>query len=222
MTGISIGVDTGRTDNLAGAGGFGQGGERVRVDAASGRLQLRRRDDMRVSVGPDIELLRSYNSLRDDGDNWRFGYARRLHGRNGTLNAPGSSVRRTDEDGVEQVWRYDAGRAAYVERSGGGADDLLRFDPVRGTGVWTDGDSQREEHYDAAGRLLAVRDPYGHALTLAYDDAGRLSAVTGASGETLHIDYLAGRLAALRSTDARGEHIAIRYRHDASGRLPNE
>ncbi|WP_315385005.1 LysM peptidoglycan-binding domain-containing protein [Microvirgula aerodenitrificans] len=219
MTGISIGVDTSRTDNLAGAGGFGQGGERVRVDAASGRLQLRRRDDMRVSVGPDIELLRSYNSLRDDGDNWRFGYARRLHGRNGTLNAPGSSVRRTDEDGVEQVWRYDAGRAAYIDRSGGGADDLLRFDPIRGTGVWTDGDSQREEHYDAAGRLLAVRDPDGHALTLAYDDAGRLSAVTGASGETLHIDYLAGRLAALRSTDARGEHIAIRYRHDASGRL---
>ena len=77
-------------------------------------------------------------------------------------------------------------------------------------------DDNRIEHYDVEGRLSAIVDLAGRAVSLGYDPAGRLSTVSSPSGERLQLAYdSSARLA--RVSDHAGRHW--QYRYDGLGRL---
>src|SRR4051812_38727886 len=77
-------------------GGAGQGtaGERVTVNAATGNLVVQQKDEWLVGVGPDAQVLRTYNSQGgadgDNGDQWRLGVSRKVYGLTGAVNAANS------------------------------------------------------------------------------------------------------------------------------------
>jgi hypothetical protein len=60
----------------------GRAREQVYVNAATGNLVIRNRDEILVGRGPDATLARTYNSLGrlddDNGDNWLASVARRV------------------------------------------------------------------------------------------------------------------------------------------------
>src|SRR4051812_37006086 len=84
---------------------LGRSGEAVFVNAANGNLLINQRDEFLVGRGPDINIGRTYNSLAtltdDNNDKWRQTTDRRVFGLTGTLNTPGSTVRRVGDDGAE-------------------------------------------------------------------------------------------------------------------------
>src|SRR5439155_19003821 len=112
------------------------------------------RDEVVIGRGPDLGLLRTYNSrgfLNDDnGDNWRLGVYRRVYNLSGTVNTAGSTITRIAEDGSESIYTYNAVQGKYTSSDGSGAFDTLAFDGATQTWTWTDGDTQVTERYDAA------------------------------------------------------------------------
>ncbi|WKB51634.1 LysM peptidoglycan-binding domain-containing protein [Eleftheria terrae] len=211
----------------------GRSGERVYVNAGTGNLVVQQQDEWLMGTGPDVALLRTYNSLGtsndDNGDNWRLGLSRRVLGASGTINTAGSTVSRLGEDGAEQLFTYDAGRAAYVSKQGGGSYDTLAWDGS----VWTftDGDTQVREVYEVVNattreaRLKSVTDLDGKTLTLGYNAAGLVTEIKTAGGETVYIDYdsSAGKTAnilQIRTVKADASvRTRVRYGYDSANRL---
>jgi YD repeat-containing protein len=243
VTGGGLGLENSSLSILGSAGqlggaSFGRGSEGVYVNAATGNLVLRRQDELLIGRGPDVGVLRSYNSLGalndENADNWRLGFSRRVFGLSGTANTANSSVQRQDEEGNVTVYTYDAARTRYVNRSGGGSFNLLRFDDDDNTWVWQDGDSRDVEKYDNAngGRLIEVADKSGNRINLSYTGALLSSIVSRNAGlsdqETVFIDYYsaAGRTNNIRQirTVTKGPAGAVTqvrtsYEYDASNRL---
>jgi RHS repeat-associated protein len=77
-----------------------------------------------------------------------------------------------------------------------------------------------EPQWDAAGQLIAWRDPAGHRCTRAYDPAGRMIRQTSPAGDE-HLSYdAAGRLV---EVVRKGPSPAVTmYRYDAAGRRTRE
>ncbi|WKB55622.1 LysM peptidoglycan-binding domain-containing protein [Eleftheria terrae] len=210
-----------------GQAGQGRSGERVYVNAGTGNLVVQQQDEWLMGAGPDVALLRTYNSLGgadgDNNDQWRLGLSRRITGYNATDN----TVRRMAEDGSEALYRWDAARNLYVNKDGTGAFDTLAWSGSAWT--YTDGDSQRREVYEVTNattreaRLKSVTEVDGKSLTLGYSGA-LLTSVKTASGETLFIDYdsAAGKTAnitQLRTVKADGTQTRVRYGYDSANRL---
>src|SRR5262245_18838966 len=200
--------------------------ERVHVNAATGNLVVQNRDELVLGRGPDLSLVRTYNSqgqLNDDnGDNWRLGIYRRVFGLSGTANTAGSTVRRLDADGAESVYTFNTTLGKYVCSEGEGAYDTLTFDGTAQVWTWTDGDSRVTERYDAAnnGRVTQVVDADNNALTFTYNAAGLITQVTDAGGEKTFLDYTGTNLTRLRTVNSAGETLVrTRYAYDASNRL---
>src|SRR5262245_6990954 len=215
-----------------GSAAQGRAGERVYVNTATGNLVVQNRDELVLGRGPDLGLVRTYNSqgqLNDDnGDNWRLGIYRRVFGLAGTANTAGSTVTRTDADGADAVYTYSTSLLKYVSTGGEGAYDTLTFDI--GTQTWTfmDGDSRVTERYNAASgvwRVTQVLDADGNGLTFTYDaTSGLITQVSDASGETTFLDYTGTNLTQLRtlksSTNSDGRTLVrTRYAYDESNRL---
>src|SRR4051812_26400609 len=108
VSGNSLGLLNTSLNVLGAQGALGQpaqgrAGERVYVNAATGNLVVQNRDELVAGRGPDLSLLRTYNSqglLNDDnGDNWRLGVYRKVYNLAGTVNTAGSTVTRAAEDG---------------------------------------------------------------------------------------------------------------------------
>jgi YD repeat-containing protein len=204
----------------------GRGAERVYVNAASGNLVVQSTDEVLLGRGPDINVVRTYNSqglLNDDnGDNWRLGVYRKVYNLGGTVNTVGSSVRRVASDGSEAIYAYDATRALYVNADSGGAFDTLSFNSTTQVWTFTDGDTQARELYDAAngGRITQAQDTDGNSLTFTYNAAGLITQVTDASGETTFLDYAGTNLTQLRTVNAAAQTLTrTSYRYDTSNRL---
>ena len=114
---------------------LGQGSSRAIVNAVSGNLVLLMQDEQLAGRGLDLYALRTYNSLGTlndgDGDGWRWGYEQtvRFQGQ-GTPAQPqaGATVIRTDGDGHETTYTWNAARAAFIGTEGSGAHDELRYD----------------------------------------------------------------------------------------------
>ncbi|MGM9485073.1 hypothetical protein ACS5PN_28040 [Roseateles sp. NT4] len=190
VTGSGAGLVNSSKDVLGRAGEIGnptsgRAGERVTVNAATGNLVVQDRDEYLVGIGADVDLLRTYNSQGgwdgDNGDGWRIGYYRWVSGLSGTVNTAGSNVKRTDADGHEALYTFDAGSGKYLTSEGSGQFDSLSF----GTGVWTwtDGDTGTTETYATANsgqtyRLTQVKDPAGHLVKVDYDGANLISALS--------------------------------------------
>ena len=115
----------------------------------SGNLVLQMQDEQLAGRGLDLYALRTYNSLGalndGDGDGWRWGYEQTVRFQGpGTPAQPqaGATVIRTDGDGHETTYTWNAARAAYIGTEGGGAHDELRYDGASGEWVWTDGSTR--------------------------------------------------------------------------------
>ena len=79
--------------NIVGGGGnaaVGQQGNQVYINAATGNLVVRQRDEFIASQGPDFALMRTYNSQGlldgDNNDNWRLNVYQQLEF-SGTANS---------------------------------------------------------------------------------------------------------------------------------------
>jgi YD repeat-containing protein len=209
-----------------GIAAHGRAGERFYVNAATGNLYIQGQDEVLLGRGPDAALLRTYNSqglLNDDnGDNWRLGLYRKVYGLTGSVNTAGSTVRRVDADGSEAVYGYDTGLGKYVSTAGSGAYDTLSYSAGSQTWTWDDGESTLAETYDGVngGRLTAVTDESGNALTLVYGAGGLLSEVRTAGGEVTYLDYSGTNLTQLRTVNSAAlTTVRTRYTYDASNRL---
>src|SRR5262245_41756424 len=97
---------------VAGDPRAGRGGDQVYVNSATGNLIVQGQDEILRSLGLDLSLVRTYNSLglmtdSDNGDNWRLGVDRKVYGLSGTLNQANSSVIKVFGDGTEVTYTYD-------------------------------------------------------------------------------------------------------------------
>jgi YD repeat-containing protein len=197
VSGNGLGLTGSSLDRLGAQGVLGltartTSGEALYVNTHTGNLVIQRTDELLVGLGPDAQVLRTYNSQAtadgDNNDNWRIGFNRHLSSLSGGVNAAGSSVVRVEADGAQRLYTFDGTR--YVNQDGVGAHDSLRFDAATGEWTWTDGSTQVSETYgalDAAGvgRLRSSRDLAGNALLCDYDAAGLLVRVTTANADGL-------------------------------------
>lgn len=164
------------------------------VNAPLGNFVRSVTDASVASVGPALEVSRTYNS-RDPlsgpfGRGWTLNYDIR------TVTAP---------DGRVAVLYHDGRREVHTPDGAGG------FDPPEGyfnTLTARPGGGHRLELkdgtvylFDTGGRLDEIGDADGMALTLAYDSGGHLATVTSASGRTLDLTWSDGRIV-LVQTDA--------------------
>jgi YD repeat-containing protein len=236
--GAELGLLTGSGSVLGGAGQVGsspqgRSQEGVLVNAVTGNLVIQRQDEYLAGRGPDVGVLRTYNSLGllndDNGDNWRLGYSRKVYGLTGGsgVNTAGSTVKRLGEDGADVTYTYDATQSAYITDKGNGAHDLLTFSSSTNKWTWTEGSSQIKEVYDnaASGRLAEVLDPDGNKLTLGYNTAGLVNSIASANGETTYIDYdtATGKttnITQIRTVNSSSATLTrVRYGYDTSNRL---
>jgi YD repeat-containing protein len=191
VTGLGFGLQNGSGSVLGSRGQlgdatFGRYGENVTVNAATGNLLINRTDEILIGLGPDDTISRSYNSLGamsdDNGDNWQLNAQRAVTGLTGTVNTVGSTITRTDWDGAQTVFTWDASRTAYVSKSGGGAYDQLTY--ASNVWTWTDGSTRTVETYDNlnGGRITSSKDTDNNSLTYGYT-SGLLTSVTTANGD---------------------------------------
>ncbi|MWL90506.1 LysM peptidoglycan-binding domain-containing protein [Cupriavidus sp. SW-Y-13] len=204
----------------------GRNGEQAYVNVATGNLVLQDRDDRLVGIGGATSVLRTYNSQGqfndDNGDNWWNGLDTKLQ-ISGTAGTAGSTVVRTDRDGSQAVYTYDAARSLYVTTAGGGANDVIAYDTISGRFAWIDGDTQRNEIYDPTGRIASSIDAQGRSLTYTWGDRGVIG-IANSDGESILLDYDAnGNVARVRSMVLVGGTpkavSAVSYGYDASNRL---
>ncbi|WP_172200541.1 DUF6531 domain-containing protein [Niveibacterium sp. COAC-50] len=227
-------------EGAQGDASFGIAGERISVNASNGNLVVQHTDEELAAIGPDLGLLRTYNSQGaadgDNNDGWRVSYYRQINGLEGGTNVSGSAICRVDGDGATSRYLFDDGRGLYVLSNGTGGDDTLQFDVVSNTWTWRDGDLPLNEVYeqDPAGgsnwRLTSVRDTDGNATRIIYNASGTIQrleswAVGDASArETVYLDYGANKqLLQTRSSYRNGANVITRtltrYAYDTLGRL---
>jgi YD repeat-containing protein len=212
MSGNDLGLVGSSLDRLGGQGMVGAlsnttarttSGESLYINTATGNLVVQRTDELLVGLGPDAQVLRTYNSQTsgqaqldgrgdgDNNDNWRIGFYRQVCSLTGTVNTTGSTVVRVEADGAQRTYTFNG--TLYVNEDGTGAHDTLSFNAgtanSAATWTWTDGNSRVVETYAAlasgssansAGRLLSTQDIDGNTIAYAYDSAGLLIKVTTA------------------------------------------
>src|SRR5262245_22322347 len=73
----------------------GRAAERVYVNSVTGNLVVQNTDEVLLGRGPDVALLRTYNSQGlldgDNNDGWRIGVYRKVFNLIGTVNTAGST-----------------------------------------------------------------------------------------------------------------------------------
>ena len=174
---------------------YGAAREAVSVNISNGNLVLQRQDELLVSRGLDVGVLRTYNSQGltdgDNNDNWRIGFYRQVRSLTGTINAASSTVARIDADGSQSIYTYDVNIAKYLSTDGDGSYDTLTYNSGARTWTWVDGSSGVKESYDwenNAGKLLSQSDADGNTTSYSYNGA-LLSRVTSASS-TSNVNYI--------------------------------
>ena len=206
---------------------------RLGINVATGNLVLQGRDEHLASMGPELSLLRTYNSLglRDDdnGDNWTFGNQQRLIQLSGVVNTVGSTIVRVSTDGARQRFTFDADLGQYRSVDGAGAHDQLSLltdegGQWTGAGVWLEAESGRTEHYDTSSRLTKQRDRNGNETLYSYVD-NRLTEIR-AGQQALRLGWAGNNLTEIRALryqengiEMAQEQVRYRYVYDAQNRL---
>ncbi|WP_434644479.1 LysM peptidoglycan-binding domain-containing protein [Achromobacter piechaudii] len=231
VSGNSLGLNLTSLGTLGNRGVFGNAGlgrssDQAYVNVVNGNLVFRTVDDQLAGHGSLFGSVRTYNSQGSLGSSpWSVGAALKSVRLIGQLNAAGSSMVRVDEDGSEQIYKYDATRALYVSSDGAGAYDTLSRDTGSGQYVWTDGASGMVEKYEGsgAGRLLNSVDSSGNTVTYTYGANGKLDRVTDASGGITYYDYSGANLTQIRTASvengAQVIQTRVRYGYDSLNRL---
>lgn len=214
-----------------GAAGLGQAGEGAWINAKTGNLLLQRQDELLAGRGPDIGVVRTYNSQGgfdfDNGDSWQLSLYRKL-GEKSThaLNTAGSTIKRFEADGSQLTYAFDAAQGKYINRDGAGAYDTLSYDATGNTWTWRDGDSGLTETFETsptAGewRIKSVADRDGNALTYGYDTtSGLITSVQTANGETTLLQYNASRQLTRIDIVTAGNVTTTRVRYEYESTAP--
>ena len=213
---------------VLGNASLGRSSEQVYVNAATGNLVFRNLDDQLAGVGSMFGSSRVYNSQGKGAhaDAWAIGAALKKVRLEGQLNAVGSKLYRTDEDGSEDTYYYDSSKGKYISLpSGGNARNSLSMDAASGQYVWKEGKTGLTEVYEGsgAGRILNSTDSSGNVRTYAYGANGKLSSVKDASGGVTFYDYTGQNLTQIRTATTEGGvdviQTRVRYSYDGLGRL---
>lgn len=213
---------------VIGNAGLGRSSEQVYVNVANGNLVFRNVDDQLAGVGSMFGSTRTYNSLAKSGhaDAWSIGAALKKVRLEGQLNQAGSKIFRTDEDGSEDTYYYEAATGQYTNYwSGSKTRNSLSMDASAGQYVWKDGKTGLTERYEGsgAGRILTSTDASGNTRSFAYGANGKLASVTDAGGGITFYDYSGQNLTQIRTatTEAGVQVIQtrVRYGYDSLGRL---
>src|SRR5258705_1604 len=118
----------------ANVGRSGDQSDRVYVNAGTGNLTIQNRDEYLTAVGPDLSLIRTYNSqgllIDDKKDNWQLNTSSLTAiPPAATINASHSTITKRFGDGAAIVYLYqDSGlyQGSYLSTDGDGAHDTLR------------------------------------------------------------------------------------------------
>ena len=179
FTGIGLGTHGSSLGQLGsygpkGSAGLGQGGVSLAVNMANGNGVLKQSDGFLADFGVGLDLFQSYNTQNGA---WRFNTDTRVSCE-GRANTAGSVVTRTDEDGHQSRFVYDATQHIYFPQDGGLA--RLTFDGA--SWLYREGSGLCTCHYNLAGQLTRISDRDGHALQFHYDQ-GLLTTVEDNSRE---------------------------------------
>jgi len=214
-TGLGLhGSSLGQLSNYGpkGTASLGQGGSSVYVNAANGNLVLKQSDGFLANSGMGLDLFQSYNS-RNTGT-WRFNTDTRL-AVEGRANTAGSLVKRTDEDGHQSCFVYDANQNVYLADDGSTA--RLTFDGTSWN--YHEGSNPTTYHYNTDGQLTRLSDHDGHVLRFSYQN-GQLTRITDNSDrQTITWSFSQGLLrdVTFQSDDQTVHHL--HYDYDAQNRL---
>ena len=235
VTGNGLGLLGGSSSVLGSSGqwglsGLGQGNETVTVNAKTGNLILQRQDELLIGRGPDIGIVRTYNSKAafdfDNNDGWQLSLYRQLDTLTGTLNTAGSTITRTGADGSRLLYTYNTTRGCYINKDGSGAYSTLTYHTSNNSWTWSDGTNTHTETYQQSTtgkwRITQIADGDGNALTYTYNSNGLITLITDANGEKTRLNYDAatGHLSSIQQELAGGAITTrIRYTYDTQGRL---
>lgn len=197
------------------------------INAGTGNV-FRREEEF--AAGRWLVFNRYYNSAPSAGAGqlglrWRHTYLRSVNFVAGTAPNP-DTVAVTREDGRVVIYRLLAGvwsgepdvfDELVEQKDGSGNRTGWLFKRV---------DTRSTEQFDTTGKLIAIQDPEGFVVSLAYSNAstptsiapgpGYLISVTDPFQRAINLTYGAsGRLAAVASPDGQ----TISYAYDASGNL---
>ncbi|WP_459569053.1 carbohydrate-binding protein, partial [Cupriavidus sp. 8B] len=235
MVGIVSGDFFGLTGNgsaglgqrgLLGAASEGNASQQAFVNVATGNLVLQGQDDLLVSRGGDIGVVRTYNSqgtYSNQGADawWRSGYHRLLN-QTGGLNQAGSTIQRVAADGSILSYAYDAASQRYLAATGSGQFDSLGYDASSNQWTWTQAGTGNSETYASGGggwRMTSSSDQNGNATTYAFS-GDLLTSITAASGESVQFVYQGNNLAQEQVRQADGSFLSrTSYRYDWQNRL---
>ena len=233
VSGYSLGLNLTSLGSIGDRGtlgnaNLGRSSEQVYVNVANGNLVFRNVDDQLAGVGAMFGSTRTYNSLGNGGhaDAWAIGAALKKVRLEGQLNVAGSRIYRTDEDGSEDSYYYDAAKGQYTNYwSGGTTLNSLSMDASTGQYVWKDGKTGLTERYEGSGvgRILTSTDASGNTRSFAYGANGKLASVTDAGGGITFYDYTGQNLTQIRTATTEGGvqviQTRVRYGYDSLGRL---
>ena len=204
----SVGVDRGQA-------GIEKNGETISVNAVTGNLILQRSDELLVGRGQDAQVVRTYNSQGqygdDNNDNFRFSFNQRIKS-----FVAGVYAIRVNGDGSEDTFTYDSNRGLYVCTNRAGVHDTLSSSGT--TWTYVAGDTGLTETYDlgSLGKMTSQLDREGLGIaSIGYDLLNRVSTLSDSSGQTLALQRDPfGNVSSL-STSSNGVTLnTVRYNYE--------
>ncbi|WP_431676038.1 LamG-like jellyroll fold domain-containing protein [Kitasatospora sp. KL5] len=157
------------------------------------------------TVGPELSVTRSYNSLDPRtsgafGAGWTSRWDMRIEVESSTwLSLPGNVVV-TSDNGTRTRFAWDAAKSTYI--SGGGVTADLR---KASGGGWTLTDRNATVHvFDAAGRLVKITDGAGRIQEITYANGRIAQAKDTLSGRYLDFTWNGAHVASVTASGATG------------------
>lgn len=177
---VGDGENDGLCSGCADGGGSMSLGDPVNV--SNGNMYLQQSDYSLPSIGPGINITRTFNS-----DSQRTG----LFGRgwstiyDESMTTHGDGLRRFDQsDGRAIYWGRAAGSSGAFSPLVGDFHANLSETSAGSTITSKDGTVRQ---FNSAGHLISIADRSGNTTTLSYDGSGSLSSVTDPFGRTLTV-----------------------------------
>ena len=179
------------------------------VNTATGNYALTQGDISIATRGLELAFTRAYNSFDPKPGPIGHGWT---HTWNVRLSQTGDTAKVTFEDGHSERWTWtgsgydgEAGIFGALVKNGDGSFELTKKDQTR-------------YHLEPDGRLAWVEDKHANRTTLTYDESGRLSAVTEPAGRALTLAYNSPVATSLISgvTDSGGRTTSLVYDADSN------
>ncbi|WP_157849764.1 LamG-like jellyroll fold domain-containing protein [Streptomyces novaecaesareae] len=175
------------------------------VNTAAGNYTTAATDAALPTVGPELSVTRSYNSLdpRTDGAfgaGWSTSWDMRIQVESSNWLALPGNVLLTAANGSRARFGWDPGKNAYVP-GGGMAADLRKADG----GGWTLTDRAGTVHtFGADGKLTRITDTAGHTQDLVYTSGLLVQVKDTASGRALNLNWTGSHVTSVTPAGSTG------------------